>query len=122
MLSHPNRLKLEMTFQEMGDLADNSGFDVTVILAPTAVRLQGKYFDGFPKVSTAPYFLEFVTSLAEKEHFKVIDLYSELKPLADHKLLYFRDDDHWNEDGHSVVATILAKKLAKWSTSQPAGQ
>jgi hypothetical protein len=108
---HPNRPKLEKVFVEMGELARKFGFDVTVILAPTAGRLQGKYFDEFPTLSDKPYFLEFVGHLAVKENFRVIDLLSAMQPMADRQLLYFRDDEHWNEDGNRLVATLMSKLL-----------
>ena len=80
VLSHPNRPKLNQVFGQMGELARNSGFDVTVILAPTADRLQGKYFSDFPELTERPYFLDYVADLARKEKFKIINLYDTLLP------------------------------------------
>jgi hypothetical protein len=116
---HPNWPKLEDTFEKMGQIAQNFGFDVTVILAPTATRLQGKYFSGFPKISDKPYFLELVASLARKEKFEVVNLYDALRPFADQQLLYFRDDNHWNEDGHLLVARSLAQRLSILASLHP---
>jgi hypothetical protein len=121
VLLHPNWPKLEKVFTEMGKLAEKLGFDVTVILAPTADRLHGKYFADFPEASE-PYFLELVAGLARKEKFQIINLYDLLRPLADRQLLYFRDDDHWNEDGHLLVATSLSEQLAGWSSERALGQ
>jgi hypothetical protein len=106
----------------MGELARNFGFGVTVILAPTEGRLQGKYFAGFPKASDRPYFLDFVAGLARKEKFQIINLYDTLRPLADRRLLYFRDDDHWNEDGNLLVATSLSEQLSEWSSQRASGR
>jgi hypothetical protein len=119
VLLHPNRPKLEKAFMEMGEFAGKVGFNVTVILAPTAERLQGKYFADFPEASDRPYFLDFVGGLARKEKFQIINLYDTLRPLADQQLLYFRDDDHWNEEGNRLVATSLTEQLSKLSSSSP---
>ena len=111
--THPNRAKLEGVFAEMGALARRDGFGVTVVLAPTDARLQGRYFEGFPAGSPTPHFLDFVTELARVQGFGVVDLLAALQPLAGERLLYFRDDDHWNEDGHAAVAAILATEAAE---------
>jgi hypothetical protein len=112
---HPNRSKLERVFREMGELARDSSFEVAVILAPSASRLQGKYFADFPKISARPYFLEFIAGLARMENFQVINLWDSLRPFADQRLLYFRDGTHWNENGHFLVAKLIARQLSKFS-------
>ena len=121
VLLHPNWSKLENVFKEMGDLARSFGFDVTVILAPTADRFQGKYFDGFPKTSDEPFFLELVGDLAVREKFRVVNLFESMRKVANQQLLYFRDDDHWNEDGHRLVAKLLSEKLSEWHSAYPSG-
>jgi hypothetical protein len=110
--THPNRAKLQGVFAEMGDLARRAGFAVTVVLAPTDARLHGRFFEGFPTASAASHFLELVAELARAQGFGVVDLLAGLQPLAGERLLYLRDDDHWNEDGNAAVAAILAKELA----------
>jgi len=122
VMSHPNRPKLEQVFKEMRQLAHKYGFKVTVILAPTAPRLQGKYFSDFPEVSDEPYFLEFVANLARKENFQVVNLYDGLRPFASQRLLYFRDDAHWNEEGHHLAATSLTQRLSILSPQSRANQ
>jgi SGNH hydrolase-like domain, acetyltransferase AlgX len=119
---HPNRPKLEKVFMEMGELAGKAGFDVTVILAPTPGRLQGKYFSDFPEASPRPHFLDFVAGLARKEKFEIINLYDTLLPLADRQLLYFRDDDHWNEEGNRLVANSLTEQLSKLFSQHTLGR
>ena len=109
--THLNRPRLEGVFAEMSALARRAGFAVTVVLAPTDARLHGRYFEGFPAASPTPHFMELVAELAQAQGFAVVDLLTALQPLAGERLLYFRDDDHWNEDGNAAVAGILATEL-----------
>jgi hypothetical protein len=108
---HWNRSALESVFRDMKALADEHGFDVVVITAPTASRLHGPYFDNFPRISERPYFLDFVRELADSAGFPAIDLYASMKPLAGEELFYFRDDDHFNRRGNAVAAELIAEEL-----------
>lgn len=110
---HPNRQHLEVVFERMAALAEAYNFDVIVILAPTAARLHGPYYDGFPNPSARPYFLDLVSQLADAAGFEVVNLYRDLAPFAASELLYFRDDDHFNERGHEIVAEIIEREIFK---------
>lgn len=112
VISHPNWAPLHQTIQDMEKLSTKYGFDVIVILAPSDARLYGSYFNGFPSLSDHPHFLEGVREAAGSVGFQVLNLAEALRPYAEHELLYFRDDDHWNERGHEVVAEIVSKNLA----------
>lgn len=107
---HPNRPALEETFQEMAALSRKVGFAVTVILAPTATRMHGPYYDEFPRLSERPHFLDLVRELADEEGFQVVDLHALLAPFASKELFYFRDDDHWNPLGNQRAATLIARE------------
>ena len=111
VLNHPHVAPLRDTFTAMSALAARYDFNVIVVVAPTDVRLYGPYFEGFPTLSAAPHFNMLVKELARLAGFEVIDLQSAMQPYAGEELLYFRDDDHWNERGHEVVAKIVAKDL-----------
>jgi hypothetical protein len=111
VLNHPNRPKLEKTFEEMDRLAKEFGFRVSVVLMPTAERVHGSFFDGFPKLSERPHFLEFVRQLADHRQFRVLNLCDFFAPRASTELLYFRDDDHINRRGHQLVADLIRKHL-----------
>ena len=108
---HPNRERLEVVFHDMAALAREFDFDVTVLLAPTAARLHGPFFEDFPEISERPYFLDYVATLSGSVDFEVLDLHELLKPYAASDLLFFRDDDHFNHLGHEVVAGIIQQEL-----------
>jgi hypothetical protein len=112
LLSHPNRPLLDQTFREMQALSRQSGFKVTVILAPSDARLYGPAFDGFPAVS-GPHFIDYVAKLAGDLGFTVVNLLPLLEPFAQKELLYYRDDHHWNVRGNSVVAGLIRAAIAE---------
>lgn len=105
--SHANRLPLQKTFEGMESLANRAGFQVVVIIAPCDARLYGAEFEDFSRLSDKSYFNILITRLAEQYGFEIINLQELLRPYATKELLYFRDDDHWNERGHLAVADIL---------------
>jgi hypothetical protein len=95
----------------MASLARRFNFTVTVLLAPCEEQLYAPYFDGFPPITEPPHVLNFFADLSQRAGFDTIDLLPLLRPYAEHELLYFRDDAHWNERGHAVVAGIVADYL-----------
>ncbi len=111
ILEHPNRKHLENVFRAMKKLSHEKGFTVVIILAPSAARAYGKYFEHFPPVSPQPYFLDYVNDLAGDQGFKVVNLLSLLEPVLGEELLYYRDDHHWNERGNLLVADLLQAEL-----------
>lgn len=111
VMSHPNAARLASVFRRMKALAAEHGFDVTVITTPTSVRLYRDDFDDLPPITAVPYFLQYVTMLADDEGFAHLDLNSLLAPFARNEYLYYADDTHWNERGHHVVADVLADHL-----------
>src|SRR5690606_19794425 len=66
---HPNRPRLDATFAEMRTLAEQHGFRVVVITAPSDARLYGAAFDDFPPPSAQPYFVQYVLDLAARSGF-----------------------------------------------------
>lgn len=129
--SHRNRRALEKTFERMESLAHGAGFRVVVIIAPSDARLYGAEFDDFPTLSEKSYFNLLVSRLAERHGFEIVNLEESLRPYVTRELLYFRDDDHWNERGHRAVADILSgflrSKNAAWgdrrmTTRSPASE
>jgi hypothetical protein len=101
---------LDATFERMQALAAEYGFQVTVLLAPTAERLYKDSFDDLPPISDEAHFIRYVQQLAGRHRFPVVDLHASLAPYAARELLYYRDDSHWNERGNRVVAEILARE------------
>ena len=119
VLNHPNLPRLVDTFRRMRALAANHGFAVTVVIVPTKVRLYKDYFEDLPPISDQPHFSNFVKKLAGEVGFAQVDLGELLAPYAADELIYYRDDTHWNERGHQLVADLLAQRLR--STTARAG-
>jgi hypothetical protein len=94
----------------MKALAQEHGFDVTVVIIPTDVRLYKDYLEDLPSVTKEPHFINYVKELSQKTGFKHLDLNELLAPYAEKEMIYYRDDTHWNERGHEIVAKILAER------------
>lgn len=109
---HPNRARIQETFAAMAALARRHEIRVIVVVAPTDARMYGASFDNFPVMSEKAYFNDYVAELGAKVGFEVLNLQSLMQPYAQKELLYFTDDDHWNDRGHEVVAEIISRFLA----------
>jgi len=108
--NHPNRPRLDAVFEQMGRLAREHGFDVTVVIAPSAARLLGPLYTGFPPISDEPYFVDYVAELSDRMGFRTVDLLRLLEPYAGTEPLYFPGDDHWNRKGHALAAEIIRRE------------
>jgi hypothetical protein len=111
VLNHPNRRLLDQTFTNMASLSQKYRFEVTVLIAPSAPRLYGPYFEGFPPLAKEPHFINYIEKLSKDLGFDAINLYQLMQPHAREVLLFWRDDSHWNENGHKVVAEVVMKHL-----------
>lgn len=109
--AHPNAAALASTMRELQQLAQKHGFSVTVLLAPSDVRLYGETFEGMPQLSSTPSFLDHVSRLSGELGFSVVDLVTLMRPYAANELLYYRDDHHWNVRGNAVAARIIAESV-----------
>jgi GTPase Era involved in 16S rRNA processing len=96
----------------MRSLSERLGFCVTVVIAPSASRLHGAQFEGFPKLSERSHFADYVRELAHEQGFRVTNLVEEMAPYADEELLYYRDDHHWNPRGNALAAELIRAALA----------
>jgi SGNH hydrolase-like domain, acetyltransferase AlgX len=112
VVNHPNRVRFQEISESMASLAGRYDFRVIVLIAPTDARMYAPFFDDFPALSEQPYFNDLVAERAGQSSFEVFNLQTLTEPYAQKELLYFRDDDHWNERGHEVVAEIIARSLA----------
>lgn len=119
VVNHPNWVRLQETFERMASLAGRYDFRTIVLIAPTDARVYASFFDDFPALSEQPYLNDLVSELAGQFGFEVLNLQTLMQPYAQKELLYFRDDDHWSERGHEVVAEILARFLATSRASLP---
>jgi hypothetical protein len=111
VLEHPNRERFDAAFERMQTLAASNGFQVTVVSVPTDARLYKDAFDDMPPITQEPHFIRHVEQLAQRAGFEHVDLNALLAPFAENELLYYRDDTHWNERGHQVVADLLTRHL-----------
>lgn len=111
VLDHPNLPALRDAFGRMEALARERHFEVTVVTLPSNVRLYHDVLDDFPVVSETPHFLRQVQKFARESGFLTIDLENQLAPFAREELIFMRDDSHWNERGHELVAELLAQHL-----------
>ncbi|HSA56547.1 MAG TPA: hypothetical protein VLE53_12640 [Gemmatimonadaceae bacterium] len=112
VLNHPHRPLLDRTFEEMRELSKRHGFRVTVLMAPSDARLYGPSFEGFPRLSEAPHFTEYVMELARRQGFDAVDLLPLMRPYAEREMLYYRDDHHWNARGNEVAALVIRQAVA----------
>jgi len=108
---HPNRPRLERVFADMRALATRAGFHVTVVVAPSDARLYAPRFAGLQGVSDEPYLIRYLAALARRHDFEGLNLYPLLRPYAERELLYWRDDTHWNDRGHELVAQLIAEHV-----------
>lgn len=109
--NHWNRAALISVFQEMQELAAEHELEVAVIIAPSAARLHGPYFENFPEISEKPHFINLLKNLSAAANFSTVDLYELMRPYAGDELLYFRDDDHFNHRGNSLAAALIREEL-----------
>lgn len=111
--SHPNHARMLGALQEMAALAARHGFTVTLAVAPTAARVYAAGVDDLDAPLAPPFLIDELHDAGRDLGFTVVDLLAELQPLAATELLYFRDDDHWNDRGHAVVAERMARALRR---------
>lgn len=112
---HPHRGCVATAFDEMGALAREYGFGVTVVVAPTAVRVYAPHVDDLDAPLADPHLIRALLAHAQDAGFPAVNLLDAFAPHAAgdaRELLYFRDDDHWSPRGHAVVAGIVAERLA----------
>jgi lysophospholipase L1-like esterase len=118
VLNHPNRPRLDQVFEEMAQLGNEFSFNVIVVIAPTAERLHGPFFENFPSISDKPHFIDYVATLSEQMGFRTLNLLPFLSTYGDKELLYLRDDDHWNKKGHAIAAEIIFREIFQQGTEK----
>ena len=111
VVEHPNYPRLAAAFTDMAGLARAHGFTVTVVLAPSAVRLYAPFVDQLDPPLAPAHLLNELARQARAADFPVVDLFAQLTPYAAQELLHFRDDDHWNARGHQRVAGLVATAM-----------
>jgi len=111
VLNHLNRPTIERTFRRMSELSRLQGFDVTVVIVPSAAQLYKDYFEDFHPVSKEPHFANFLKGLCNEVGFAHLDLGEALAPYASQELFYQRDDTHWDERGHEIATDLIEENI-----------
>ena len=111
VLTHPNRPLLDRAFERMKVVADEFGFRVTVMVAPSTPRVYGPEFPEMPQPTAVPHFIRYVEQLAGRVGFETVDLLGPLRADTSDEMLYYCDDHHWNARGNDTVARILVDAL-----------
>ena len=118
--SHVNIPRIENAMDRIDAIAKTHGSQVLVVLIPSAVRVHGASFEDFPEIEP-PYFLDKIRELATDREFQTVDLVEPMKTVGQDRLLYFKDDTHWNAAGHEIAFQQLLPSLSAQTTpSEPA--
>jgi hypothetical protein len=110
ILEHPHRPALDRVFADMQELSRAAGFEVIVVIAPTAVRLYAEDFVEFPAIAERSYLSDHIAELSAASGFEHIDLFEPMHARARNEMFYFLDDDHWNQAGHALVADLVVAR------------
>ena len=104
---------MQYAFKAMRSLVSAYGFRVVVVLAPSKEEI---YLQPDEERSQLANLLE---NEAQESKFEFIDLRPQLVRGAinlsqtQSLLLWWKDDTHWNEEGHQLVADVLSEYLSK---------
>ncbi len=120
ILAHPKFQAFHVIFRSMVDLARARGFSLAVVVVPSKEEIYGWALDGGSPWSTRPSpgaFTAVLRHLAAGAGLPFLDLEPDLRAAArasfeaSGELLWWRDDTHWNERGHGVVARLVFERL-----------
>ena len=116
--SFPNYACLRQTVSAMRRLAESKGLTVAVIVAPPKDEVYSWVRLGLRPWSTPPNpsgFALAMRELAQENHMPFLDLKPLLIEVSKRvyqesgRLIWWRDDTHWNEEGNREVAKIVAQ-------------
>src|SRR5690606_11438205 len=110
----PNYPQLVQSFVFLRRLADRLGVRVLVTVVPSKDEVHAPLLGRTRQTPTS--FAQLVAPLAAGMGSDLLDLGPPLFAEAaargdDGRLLYWRDDTHWNLDGHTVAARALLARL-----------
>jgi hypothetical protein len=127
VVGHPNYEMLRETIKAMRKLADQKRFEVLIVSVPCKEEVYSwAVAEEEPwTVSKEPSgFSRALQALSSEAQFQFLDLKpaliaaspSEFKESG--KLLYWRDDTHWNDSGHRVAASIVSREVESIRSSK----
>ena len=107
--NHANAPEFRAVLQRVRELSQQRNFSVTIILAPSAPRVYGRFYKDMPTPSDHAHVLQFFEDTALEIGYPVINLLPVFEARANEELLYHSDDSHWNRRGHALVGRHLAQ-------------
>jgi hypothetical protein len=120
VMAHPNYAALRQTVEAAKQLAGRVKLSLKIVLAPAKEEVYRWALDKGEPWSTSPEPSGFAAALSEICAGAGIE-FLDLKPsfVAASKeqfersgtLLWWRDDTHWNEEGHDLAASIIHRDL-----------
>ncbi len=123
LVRDPQYPLLVQSFVDMKRLADRLGVRVLVAVVPSKDEVHAPLLGRARQTPTS--FAQLVAPLAAGMGFDVLDLgpplFAEAAARGDEgRLLYWRDDTHWNVDGHALAARALLERLRELETAPAA--
>ncbi len=128
--SHPNYKSLAEVFRAMARLAADRGIQVLVVSVPTKEGvyrelMRGAGAAGSDGDAESSGFATVVGQLSRENGFDFLDLKPLLRNAAwaggaapgPSRMLYWRDDTHWNDEGHAAAALAIAERLSRPSAA-----
>jgi hypothetical protein len=118
--AHPNHPALRRVLARMRRLAAARGIGVAIIAIPSKAEVYSWLLEGrepWSARSEPTAFAAVLSSAAGEEGFRFLDLEPRLAEAARRlyelhgKSLWWRDDTHWNAEGHRVAAEAVAAEL-----------
>lgn len=94
---------------------EQSGSKFVVMVIPHAIQVGQPLYSLNPRYFTAEQLeksLLMMKQFLEENHLSYIDLVPAMqREISSGKTLYFEKDGHWNQDGHQLVADVMAAWL-----------
>ena len=117
--SNPNFKNMAEALLRLQEIAKAHDARLAVVVIPTKEEIYNPLLVGqstWPNTDTSSGFAEAVISLCNRESISFIDLHPVLTAEAKNlfpngELLWWRDDSHWNELGHRLVARVVGETL-----------
>jgi lysophospholipase L1-like esterase len=115
--------ELQRVWEQLGRRAQELGWRVLMVYAPSAEHLLGSDYEGFPETAP-PHLATWLEKQAEERGFAYLNVSGALSAGSETELPYFRDDTHWNSWGHAIVHQAITAKLSElgWHNTEFAAE
>ena len=111
--NHPNYQHFIGCLDAIAALAQQRGLSLLLVNVPT----KGEIYHPRVKQESTQAFSHLLADYCEENQHPYLDLYPAFKRQAkgsegvSSDLLWWRDDTHWNEKGHQLVARLISEKI-----------